>query len=131
MSATSREEAAGGKPITRLRTSARYSEAVVHGGLVFLSGQVPDCPPGSSIDAQVESVLAQIDEVLSAAGSSKSRLLSATVYLRSLVSYAALNDAWEKWLPSGAAPARTTIGGVGLARDDWEVEITVVAAAGV
>ena len=116
--------------IVRLRSTARYSEAVVYGGLVYLSGQVPDCPPGSSVAAQVSSVLSQIDEVLAAAGSSKERLLSATIHLRSLeAGYAALNDAWEKWLPAGTAPARTTVGGVTLANPAWDVEITIVAAA--
>ena len=114
----------------RFGVTPRYSEAVVFGGVVYLSGQVPDTPAGSSIAAQIASVLEQIDTNLAAVGSSKHRLLSATVYLKSIeASYNALNALWEEWLPAGCAPARTTVGGVTLARPEWDVEITVIAAA--
>ena len=102
----------------------------MHCGVVYLSGQVPDTPPGSSVLSQVVSVLAQIDAALAAAGSDKSRLLSATCYLTSMEGgYAALNEAWEAWLPAGCAPARTTVGAVTLANAAWDVEISVVAAS--
>ena len=115
--------------IVRRTVTARYSEAVVHGGVVYLSGQVPDVAPGSDVAAQVASVLAAIDSALADAGSSKARLLSATVYLTDMAKcYAALNAAWQSWLPAGAAPARTTVAGVTLAKPEWDVEISIVAA---
>lgn len=115
----------------RLAVTPRYSEAVVYNGVVYLSGQVPDCPPGSSIATQVASVLQQVDANLELAGSNKSRILSATVYLKSIeAGYNELNAAWEAWLPAGCAPARTTVGGVALAKAEWGVEITVTAAVG-
>ena len=115
----------------RYTVTPRYSEAVVFNDVVYLSGQVPDTPEGSSIAWQVASVLAQIDANLALAGSNKSRILSATVYLKSIeAGYNALNEAWEKWLPHGCAPARTTIGGVTLAKAEWDIEITVTAAVG-
>ena len=116
----------------RFAVTPRYSEAVVYNGVVYLSGQVPDCPtPGSSIAAQIASVLEQVDANLALAGSNKSRILSATVYLKSIeAGYNELNAAWEAWLPAGCAPARTTVGGVTLAKAEWGVEITVTAAVG-
>ena len=118
--------------IQRLDPAARYSEAVVHGGTVYLAGQVPadDSLPGGA-PAQVASILAQIDALLARAGSSKARLLSATVYLTSFEHYAAMNEAWAAWLPQGCAPARATIGNVTLARPEWLCEISIIAAVGV
>ena len=114
--------------IARLDTSARYSEAVIHNGTIYLAGQVPaDDALGSAL-SQTRSVLAQIDALLARAGSDKSRLLSATVYLTSLEHYAAMNEAWAAWVPAGAAPARATVGNVALARPEWLVEISVIAA---
>lgn len=114
--------------VRRIETSPRFSEAVVHNGVVYLSGQVPE--EGSLRDAktQMESILSQIDGLLARAGSNKSHLLSATVYLTSFDSYSAMNEAWEAWLPPGSAPARATIGNVTLAKKEWLIEIMVSAA---
>jgi enamine deaminase RidA (YjgF/YER057c/UK114 family) len=73
-------------------------------------------------------VLARIDALLNEAGSDRSRLLTATVYLRDIADFAAMNAVWEAWMPAGAAPARTTVE-ARLAAPDLRVEITVVAAA--
>lgn len=115
--------------VKRLETSARYSEAVIHNGTVYLAGQVPENTGGKPAQEQVVDVLSIIDAKLAAANSSKSSILSATIYLTNLErDYAALNQAWEAWMPKGAAPARTTVGVSSLARPEWVVEITVVAA---
>ena len=115
--------------ITRLETSARFSEAVVHGGTVYLAGQVPaeDALEGGAA-AQMQSILAQVDAWLARAGSRKDRLLSATVYLTSFEHYAAMNEAWVAWLPQGCAPARATVGNVTLANAKWLIEVSVTAA---
>jgi enamine deaminase RidA (YjgF/YER057c/UK114 family) len=114
--------------ITRLDASARYSEAVVHAGTCYLAGQVAADDALADCASQTRSVLAQVDALLARAGSDKSRLLSATVYLTSLEHYAAMNEVWAAWLPAGCAPARATVGNVTLAKKEWLVEIVVVAA---
>jgi len=123
--------------LTRLDASARYSEAVVArngggggggGGTVHLAGQVATDDALVDCATQTRSVLAQVDALLARAGTNKSQLLSATVYLTSLDHFAAMNEVWAKWLPAGCAPARATVGNVTLANPRWLVEIVIVAA---
>ena len=128
--------------IERLDTAAnnRYSEAAIHGGVVYLAGQVPSdaavAEAGAAGDraaafgCQMRSVLAQIDALLARARSSKARILSATVYLVDIKDKDAMNAAWESWMPADCAPARATVGGVALADARWLVEVVVVAAQG-
>lgn len=114
--------------ILRLHATSRFSEATVHNNTVYLAGQVPTPDALADARTQTRSVLAQIEAYLVEAGSSKSRILSATVYLTSLDHYADMNTEWEAWLPVGCAPARATVGNVTLAKPEWLVEIVVVAA---
>ena len=115
--------------IERIETSARYSEAVVHGGTVYLAGQVPEHTGGQDISSQTADVLAIVDGWLERTGSSRSSLLSATIYLTDLSSdYAGMNAVWDAWLPAGCAPARTTVEVGKLAKAEWRIELTVVAA---
>jgi enamine deaminase RidA (YjgF/YER057c/UK114 family) len=113
--------------IERIEVSRRLCEAVVHAGTVYLCGQVADDLAGD-IRQQTREVLANIDNMLARAGSDKSRLLSATVYLKSMDDYGPMNEIWDAWTAPGAAPARTCIGGVGLFSPAALVEITVTAA---
>ena len=115
-------------PITRLDVTPRYSEAVIHGGTVYLAGQVPTDDCLTDATTQMQSIVAQIDALLARAGSSKARLLSATVYLKSFADYAAMNAVWAAWLPEGCAPARATVGNVALAKEAWLIEVSVIAA---
>ena len=112
--------------IRRLAEEARLSGAVVHGGLVWLAGQVAD---DSSLDTegQTADVLAQVDALLAAAGTDKSRLLSVTVVLADITEAAAMNRAWDRWLDPAHKPARMTIQAP-LVDPVWRVEITGVAA---
>lgn len=112
----------------RLRTGPRMSKIVVYAGLVFLSGQTSSGTSLPDIVGQTREVLKRIDELLAEAGSDKSRLLSATIYLRDISDFNAMNVEWEAWMPETAAPARTTVE-ARLANPDLLVEITVVAAA--
>jgi enamine deaminase RidA (YjgF/YER057c/UK114 family) len=116
--------------IVRIETSPRFSEAVLHNNTVYLAGQVPtsDALSGDA-ETQTNSCLSEIDKYLAKAGSDKSKILSATVYLTSFDSYDGMNKAWVEWLPEGCAPARATIGNVTLAKKEWLIEIQVVAAA--
>lgn len=112
--------------IRRLAEEGRLSGAVVHGGLVYLAGQVADDP---SLDAegQTADVLAQIDILLAEAGTSKAGLLSITVVLADIRDAAAMNLAWDRWLDPRAKPARMTIQAP-LVDPAWRVEITGIAA---
>jgi enamine deaminase RidA (YjgF/YER057c/UK114 family) len=113
--------------IRRLHTETRYSEAVIHQGVVYLSGQLADDLSGD-IRQQTRDTLASIERLLAEAGSDKSRLLSATIHLRDIDGdYAGMNEVWDAWLVPGSAPARTTVQALMYA-PQVRVEITVVAA---
>ena len=113
--------------IRRLHTETRYSEAVVHQGVVYLSGQLADDLSGD-IRQQTRETLASIERLLVEAGSAKSQLLSATIHLRDIdADYTGMNEIWDGWLTPGSAPARTTVQALMYA-PDVRVEITVVAA---
>lgn len=111
--------------IRRIETGVRMSQAVVHGGLVWLAGQCGTA--GENITAQTEESLAKIERLLAEAGSDKTRILSATVWLANMDDYAEMNAVWDAWVPEGSAPARacgeSRLGGVG-----YGVEIICVAA---
>jgi enamine deaminase RidA (YjgF/YER057c/UK114 family) len=112
--------------IRRLAEEGRLSGAVVHGGLVWLAGQVAD---DASLDTegQTADILAQIDALLAEAGTSKARLLSVQIILADIAEAPAMNRAWDAWLDPAAKPARMTIQAP-LVNPDWRVEITGVAA---
>ena len=114
--------------LERRHVGKRLSELVMHraAGLCWLAGQVADDPSGD-MESQTRQVLAQIDHLLGEAGSDKSRIASATIYLPSMSDFATLNAVWEAWVPAGAAPARATVEAK-LAGPQYKVEIQVVAA---
>ncbi|MBD1551370.1 RidA family protein [Pseudomonas typographi] len=113
--------------IQRISANPRLAGAVVHGGLAWLSGQVPD-DRTQNCRGQTEQVLAKIDALLAQAGTNKSRLLSAQIWLKDIeADFAAMNEAWSQWLPESAAPARATVQ-ARLASPDVLVEIMLVAA---
>lgn len=112
--------------IERILPGARYSEAVVAGGLVFLSGMVPE-NTAADIAAQTADVLAQIDKTLALAGLDKTAIVDCTIYLANMADYAGMNQAWDAWVVPGKAPARATVE-ARLANPDWRVEIKVIAA---
>ncbi len=113
--------------IERFEPNQRMSQAVAHGGLVHLAGQVAGEVEG--ITAQTEAVLAKVDGLLAGAGSSKSRLLSALIILPDIGDFDAMNAVWEAWIDPANPPARATIGAA-LAAPEFKVEIVVTAARG-
>ncbi len=110
----------------RIRTSARMSQAVAHGGIVYLAGQVAK-RRDEDVAGQTRQVLASVDELLAEAGTDKSRMLMATVWLADIADFDAMNAIWDAWVPLGQAPARACVESR-LAREDILVEIRVIAA---
>jgi enamine deaminase RidA (YjgF/YER057c/UK114 family) len=114
--------------IERRHVGKRLSGLVINraSGTAYLAGQVAD-DASADISGQTQQVLAQIDELLAEAGSDKSKILSATIYLPDMNDFGAMNAVWEKWVPEGQTPARATVQAK-LARGDYRIEIQVVAA---
>ncbi len=114
--------------IKRIDPGPRLSQAVVHGDTVYVAGQVA---PDTSADCagQTRQILNQIDALLAQAGSDRSRILWANVWLADMADYAAMNGEWEAWIPKGQTPARATVEAK-LAMPQFKVEIACVAAAG-
>ena len=112
--------------IDRHSAGPRMSGAVVHGNTVYLAGQVAR-DGSTSVKAQTEQVLKQIDELLRAAGSSKSKLLSTTIYLASMATFDEMNAVWDAWVDPKNTPARATVEAK-LASPKYLVEIMVTAA---
>ena len=113
--------------IKRHHTGPRMSKIVRHAGTVYLCGQTSSGHPAEDAAAQTQEVLTRVAALLAEAGSGRDRILAATVYLREMDDFAAMNQVWESWLPAGAAPARTTVE-ARLASPQLRVEITVIAA---
>lgn len=113
--------------ITRIEPGARMSEAVIHGDTIYLAGQVGE--PGDDVVAQTKTVLAEIDALLARAGSDKSKILMATIWLADIDDFEAMNSVWDAWVDQASPPARATCEGR-LATPDYKVEIIVVAARG-
>ena len=112
--------------IRRIDQNQRRSRAVIHNGIVYLSGQVPDDRSGGVAD-QARQVLKKIDELLAEAGTSKARVLSAQVWLRTMDDFQAFNEVWDAWVVQGQTPARCC-GRVEMNDPKCRVEIAVLAA---
>lgn len=112
--------------IRRLRTGSRMSEAVIHNGVVYLAGQIAD-DASQDIGGQTRQVLAAIDSLLAEAGTDKTRLLIAQIFLADMAEFSGMNAAWDVWVPTGQTPARATVQAK-LAKPEWKVEIVVTAA---
>lgn len=115
--------------IKRIKVGDRMSQAVVHGGTVYTAGQVAQNAPGGSVTDQTKDILAAIDGLLAEAGSDKSRLISATIWLADIGDFAEMNAVWDAWVSPGNTPARACVESK-LASPKFTVEIGVIAAAG-
>lgn len=115
-----------GSEIVRLQVGLRMSQAVCHGGVAWLAGQVAE-DASLDVGGQTRQVLAAIDRLLAEAGTDKTRILQANVYLADIADFAAMNAVWDAWVPQGHTPARATIEAK-LAAPAYRVEIQVVAA---
>jgi len=114
--------------IERRHVGKRLSGLVIHqaSGTAYLAGQVAE-DPKADVSGQTRQVLALIDSLLSEAGTDKSKILSATIFLPDIGDFAAMNAVWEQWVVPGETPARATVEAK-LAGPEYRVEIQVVAA---
>ncbi len=113
--------------ITRIGAGKRMSQAVIHGGKVYLSGVVAEAAAGKSVLEQTKDILAQIDAILKEAGTDKTRILKANIWLSDIATFSQMNAAWDAWVVQGQTPARATVESK-LAAPDLDVEIMVEAA---
>jgi enamine deaminase RidA (YjgF/YER057c/UK114 family) len=113
--------------IQRIIPGPRMSGAVVHGNTVYLAGQVAQQAAGKSVTEQTREILQIIDRLLAEAGSDKSRLLMANIWLTDIGTFQEMNAVWDAWVSPGNAPARATVEAK-LASPQYTVEIAVIAA---
>ena len=112
--------------IQRFDVGPRMSEMAVHGGVAYLAGQVAG-DGSADIAGQTRQVLAAVDALLARAGTDKSRILRAQIFLVDLADFAAMNAVWEEWVVAGHTPPRATVQ-AHLARPEWKIEVVVTAA---
>lgn len=113
--------------IRRIEPGARMSEAVIHGGKVYLAGIVAHTTVGQPVFEQTKDILEQIDEILAKAGTDKTRILKTNIWLTDISTFAQMNKAWDAWVVAGKTPARATVEAK-LAAPGYDVEIMVEAA---
>ena len=110
--------------INRLHIGPRMSQAVIYGNTVYTAGQVAE---GGSIAEQTSKILAQIDTLLSEAGTDKSKLISATIWITDMDDFSEMNAVWDQWISPGNTPCRACVESK-LAAPKFNVEIMVIAA---
>ena len=114
--------------IQRIEVGPRMSQAVVHNKTVYLAGQVATQAKNQDVAEQCADILESIDRLLKLAGTDKSRLLSATIWLTDMATFAEMNKVWERWVSPGHTPARATVLSQKLAAPEYKIEIGVIAA---
>ncbi len=112
--------------IQRFDTGPRMSEMTIHHGVAYLAGQVPE-DTSADIVGQTEQVLQAIDDLLRLAPTDKNNILRAEIFLADMADFPGMNEAWDKWVPQGATPARATVQAK-LANPAWKIEIVITAA---
>jgi enamine deaminase RidA (YjgF/YER057c/UK114 family) len=115
--------------IQRIDVGERMSQAVVHNATVYTAGQVAQGAPGASVTDQTRDILNRIEALLAKAGSDKTRLISATIWITDMVDFAEMNAAWDAWVSPGNTPGRACVE-ARLASPKFNVEIAVIAAVG-
>jgi enamine deaminase RidA (YjgF/YER057c/UK114 family) len=113
--------------IVRIQPSPRMSQGVVYGGLLFTAGHVDNDGEGRDVAEQTQRILARLDDLLAQAGSSRSRILSASIWLAEISGFDAMNRVWDAWIDPQNPPARATVEAK-LAGAKYRVEIALIAA---
>lgn len=122
-----RRSSGASKDLTRIDPGPRMSDAIIHEGRVFLAGKVADRSKGRSVREQTAEVLEQIDATLKKAGTDKTRILTANIWLSDISTFSEMNAVWDAWVVPGRTPARATVEAK-LAAPEYKVEIMVTAA---
>lgn len=112
--------------IKRMEPGRRFCQVVAHGDTVYVAGQVA-AKAVPSVKNQTQQILKQIDKLLKAAGSSKSKMLMVNIWLSDIRTFDEMNEAWDAWVPKDNMPARATVEAK-LAGTQYLVEIAVIAA---
>lgn len=112
--------------IQRHETTERMSRAVIHNDTLYLCGQVAK-DANDPIATQTATMLDKVEALLIDYGSSKEHILSATIYVKTMDDFAAMNAVWDQWIAVGFAPARACVEAA-MARPELLVEISVIAA---
>jgi enamine deaminase RidA (YjgF/YER057c/UK114 family) len=118
---------AGSNDIKRIEAGARLSEAVIFGDKIYTCGVVADATIGQPVYEQTVDILNQIDSLLAQAGTDKTRILKANIWLTDISKISEMNKAWDAWVVAGQTPARATVEAK-LANPGYAVEIMVEAA---
>ena len=113
--------------IKRIDVGPRMSQAVVHGDTVYTAGQVAQNAAGASVTEQTQDILATIDRLLAEAGTDKSKLLTANIWLSDIATFNEMNAVWDAWVSPGNTPCRACVEST-LASPKFTVEIMVTAA---
>lgn len=113
--------------IQRFGVGRRLCDFIVHGDTIHFSGYVAEAAAGGSVAEQTRDILAQIDASLAEAGSDKSKLIEATIWLADMASYAEMNSVWDAWVAPGSPPTRACVEAK-LASPEYALEIRVLAA---
>jgi enamine deaminase RidA (YjgF/YER057c/UK114 family) len=113
--------------LKRIEPGKRMSAAVIHGDKVYLAGFVAEAAAGKSVTEQTKDILGQIDATLKRAGTSKTNIIKANIWLTDIKTFAQMNSAWDAWVVAGQTPARATVESK-LAAPGLDVEIMVEAA---
>jgi enamine deaminase RidA (YjgF/YER057c/UK114 family) len=113
--------------IKRIGAGNRMSKAVIHEGKVYLSGLVAEKAVGKSVKEQTQDILGQIADLLKQAGSDKTKILKANIWLTDIKTWSQMNEVWDAWVSPGNTPARATVEAK-LAAPGLVVEIMVQAA---
>jgi enamine deaminase RidA (YjgF/YER057c/UK114 family) len=114
------------QPVRYLNPEPRYSDAAIHGQVVYLAGQVPT-DTSEDMAGQTRQVLAQIDALLKEAGTHRGRILMAQVIVKDIHDVPAMNAVWEAWFAGVTAPPRATFQAP-LVNPDWKIEVIATAA---
>jgi enamine deaminase RidA (YjgF/YER057c/UK114 family) len=113
--------------LKRIGAGKRMSAAVIHNGMAYLAGFVSENAKGKSVREQTADILKDIDATLKQAGTSKTNIVKANIWLTDMSTFAELNAAWDAWVVAGETPARATVESK-LAAPGYDVEIMVEAA---
>lgn len=112
--------------IQRFDVGPRMSEMAIHNGVVYLAGQIAD-DASQDIRGQTRQVLAAVDALLAQAGTDKSKLLRVEIFLKDMLDFKGMNQAWDEWVVPGHTPPRATVQ-ARLANAEWRIEVLVTAA---